>query len=92
MRSILLAVIALFLAAPSYGLDPTRYLSQYGHTAWRLQDGAFAGAPDAIAQTTDGYLWLGTQSGLLRFDGVRFVPFAPPTKERLFYPSIVSHR
>ena len=90
MRSILLAVVALFLAAPSYGLDPTRYLSQYGHTAWRLQDGAFAGAPDAIAQTTDGYLWLGTQSGLLRFDGVRFVPFAPPTTERLFYPSIVS--
>jgi len=44
---------------------------------WRLQDGVFSGGPLAIAQTTDGYLWIGTQHGLLRFDGVRFVPWEP---------------
>jgi signal transduction histidine kinase/ligand-binding sensor domain-containing protein len=37
----------------------------------------FSGAPNAIAQTTDGYLWIGTQNGLIRFDGVRFVPWVP---------------
>ena len=71
-------------------LDPGRRLSQYAHTAWRVRDGAFAGAPDAITQTTDGYLWIGTVAGLLRFDGVRFVPFAPPTGQPLPNPSVIS--
>jgi hypothetical protein len=34
--------------------------SQCAHTAWRIQDGVFSGAPNAITQTTDGYLWIGT--------------------------------
>jgi signal transduction histidine kinase/ligand-binding sensor domain-containing protein len=65
------------------GLGPARRISQYGHTAWRIQDGFFAGAPNAVAQTTDGYLWIGTQNGLVRFDGVRFVPWVPPKGKRL---------
>jgi signal transduction histidine kinase/ligand-binding sensor domain-containing protein len=48
-------------------------ISQMSHSAWRLQDGAFPDAPETIAQTSDGYLWLGTESGIVRFDGVRFV-------------------
>lgn len=48
-------------------------LSQYAHTAWRLSDGALPSAPVDVAQTPDGYLWIGTSEGLLRFDGVRFV-------------------
>jgi PAS domain S-box-containing protein len=39
--------------------------------------------PNAIAQTTDGYLWIGTQAGLTRFDGVRFVSWRPPEGEEL---------
>jgi ligand-binding sensor domain-containing protein/signal transduction histidine kinase len=58
--------------------DPAKRLSQLGHTAWRLQDGLFNGAPTVMAQTADGYLWIGTRSGLLRFDGVRFTPWTPP--------------
>ncbi len=62
-------------------LNPERQVSQYGHTAWRIQDGMFEGTPHAIAQTTDGYLWIGTETGLVRFDGGRFVPWtAPPGK------------
>ena len=59
-------------------LDPDRRISQYAHTAWRVRDDAFAGAPDAITQTADGYVWIGTIGGLVRFDGVRFDPWLPP--------------
>ncbi len=62
-------------------LDNDRRISQYGHTAWRVQDGAIS-QTSTIAQTTDGYLWFGTTDGLMRFDGVRFVPFVP-TKGQL---------
>jgi ligand-binding sensor domain-containing protein len=47
-------------------------LTQYAHAAWRLQDGGIDASPVSIAQTTDGFLWIGTRNGLLRFDGVRF--------------------
>jgi len=53
-------------------------LTQYSHTAWRVQEGVFNGTPSSIAQTTDGYLWIGTNSGLIRFDGVRFVDWKNP--------------
>ena len=49
-------------------------MNQYAHTSWTLRDGDLSAAPQALAQTTDGYLWLGTESGLFRFDGVRLVP------------------
>jgi signal transduction histidine kinase/ligand-binding sensor domain-containing protein len=57
--------------------EPDRSLSQYAHTAWRIQDGFLSGAPSAITQTTDGYVWIGTPAGLMRFDGVRFVVWNP---------------
>jgi signal transduction histidine kinase/ligand-binding sensor domain-containing protein len=55
-------------------LDPSLEVSQYGHTAWRNRDGFAAARIGAIVQTPDGYLWLGTQAGLFRFDGVTVVP------------------
>jgi ligand-binding sensor domain-containing protein len=67
-----------FAISPVCALDTSRQLSQYGHTAWRIEDGVFAGTPNVITQTTDGYLWIGTQAGLTRFDGVRFVSWRPP--------------
>ncbi len=51
-------------------------LTQYAHTAWTTQDGYLKAAVRAIAQTPDGYLWLGTEFGLVRFDGVRFVTWS----------------
>jgi PAS domain S-box-containing protein len=71
-------------------LDPDRRISQYAHTAWRVRDGTFAGAPSSITQTTDGYVWIGTLAGILRFDGVRFVPFVPPTGKHLPNPAVIS--
>jgi hypothetical protein len=75
---------------PRFEDSETRYsetgsalLCQYGHTAWRTEDGAFSETPNAIAQTTDGYLWIGAQAGLMRFDGVRFVSWQPPEGSEL---------
>jgi ligand-binding sensor domain-containing protein len=73
----------LFAVNSAWAVDPTRHISQYAHTAWRIQDGVFSGAPNAISQTTDGYMWIGTQAGLVRFDGVRFVPWTPPDGKHL---------
>ena len=48
-------------------------LTQYSHASWTALDG-LKGSTRSIVQTPDGYLWLGTEFGLVRFDGVRFVP------------------
>ena len=55
-------------------LNPSLDVSQYAHTEWPYRDGFMQGPVNAIAQTPEGYLWLGTQSGVVRFDGVRTVP------------------
>ena len=53
-------------------------VGQYGHAEWTLRDGGLPGYPQSIAQTRDGFLWLATDFGLQRFDGVRFTPWEPP--------------
>src|SRR5215470_2072075 len=65
------------------GLDPALDVSQYAHTAWKIRDGFIPVAITAIAQGPDSYLWLGTEFGLYRFDGVRAVPWQPPVGEQL---------
>jgi ligand-binding sensor domain-containing protein len=77
------ALAALLLTSNAIALNPTLDISQYGHTAWTLREGMFQGYIEAMAQTPDGYLWLGTEFGLLRFDGVRFVPWKFPAGQHL---------
>jgi ligand-binding sensor domain-containing protein/two-component sensor histidine kinase len=78
-RSFLVCVLALLLASSAaQALDPNKHLTQYAHTAWRIQDGFFPNTPYWISQTKDGYLWVGGNSGALRFDGVRFTPWSAP--------------
>ncbi len=64
-------------------LDPSLEVSQYAHTSWTARDGYSLGAVFAMAQTPDGYLWLGAEFGLFRFDGVRFMPWQPPAGQQL---------
>src|SRR5215469_3371249 len=54
-----------------HGIDRDQKLADLYHTAWTFKDGAPAEI-HALAQTTDGFLWLGAATGLFRFDGIRF--------------------
>src|SRR6266851_4780509 len=58
-----------------FALDPSRLLSQFGHDIWQREQGLPNNTIHAILQTHDGYLWLATEEGLVRFDGVHFKIF-----------------
>src|SRR5438046_7315946 len=80
---ILVACVLLACCPSAFALNPNLDVSQYAHTSWKIRDGFTRGEILDIAQTSDGYLWLGTEFGLLRFDGVRPVPWQPPPGEHL---------
>jgi len=71
-------MVALCCLLPAWALAaPARTLAQLEHVSWTVRDGV----PDnitAMAQTTDGWMWLGTSEGLWRFDGLRFTPAKAP--------------
>lgn len=56
-------------------LNPQKALTQYACDIWTTKEGLPRGAVTAITQTPEGYLWLATASGLVRFDGVKFTSF-----------------
>lgn len=76
-RRTIWAAALLFSLSPrgALALDPRKSLTQYSRLVWTQQDGLPQDTIRAIAQTTDGYLWLGTDEGLARFDGYEFVVF-----------------
>lgn len=80
-----LTIVALLAlcSAPARSLAQEQRLSQYAHRAWPVRDGFFNGAPWTITQTTDGFMWIGTASGLLRFDGSSFEPWTSPDGKKL---------
>jgi len=71
-RFITLAAVVLAGAGRADALDPARALTQYVHRIWQVPQGLPQASIYAITQTADGRLWLGTQKGLVTFDGVRF--------------------
>ena len=84
-RSVRLAIslvaVRLFATA-GFALDPQKSITQFAHTVWTEKDVAPADI-EAITQTKDGYLWLGTWNGLFSFDGIRFARFEPRAGEDL---------
>ncbi|MEJ0027147.1 MAG: two-component regulator propeller domain-containing protein [Rhizomicrobium sp.] len=74
--SIAVALGVILISPRAAAADANRTIRGYVHTAWTLADGA---PPDvwALAQSPDGYLWLGTGAGLFRFDGIRFERVKP---------------
>ena len=68
----LFLLITLVSSSCVFALDPQKTINQYGHNVWSRQNGLPVNAVNAVLQTRDGYIWLGTTAGLLRFDGNRF--------------------
>jgi PAS domain S-box-containing protein len=89
-RAVIALGVLLTCCRCASALDPSLDINQYAHTAWTVREGFFKGTIEAISQTPDGYLWLGTEFGLFRFDGVRSVEWQPPAGERLPSSSILS--
>src|SRR5262245_56288556 len=74
----------LLVGCPSaLALNPALDVSQYAHASWKIREGFSKGRIGSIVQTPDGYLWLGTDLGILRFDGVKPVPWQPPADQPL---------
>ena len=80
------AIVASLLSIPAFGIvrpagnsgpDPQRPIKQMRHASWNEASG-LSGIVYALAQTTDGFLWIGTTTTLYRFDGLKFEPFFEP--------------
>jgi signal transduction histidine kinase/ligand-binding sensor domain-containing protein len=81
--------LALMAGTAAQALDPAVPIAGYHHDIWTSRDGA-PREIDTMAQTADGWLWLGTVTGLHRFDGVRFEAFKPAPGENLLGKRITS--
>lgn len=66
------AALLPFAGMARANLDPAKALTQYIHQSWQADNGLPQSSVLAIAQTPDGYIWLGTEEGLASFDGVHF--------------------
>jgi PAS domain S-box-containing protein len=75
LRCALAGLAGVCFAVSASAVDPTRTVSQYLHDSWGTERGLPGGSITAIAQTSDGYLWIGTDKGLVRFDGLNFHQF-----------------
>jgi signal transduction histidine kinase/ligand-binding sensor domain-containing protein len=81
---ITISTLILLLGCPLVlALDPSLDVSQYARTTWRVRNGFSVGSIFAMAQTPDGYLWLGAEFGLFRFDGIHSIPWQPPAGQHL---------
>ena len=79
------SVILLILAGLSRleAIEPEDISTQYTITSWTEKDGIASSSIRVVAQDHDGYLWLATHSGLVRFDGIRLVQWTPRDGSRL---------
>ncbi len=84
------AVGTLFVAVTALGLDPGSRITQYGLDVWTVRDGLPQNSVRAVGQTSDGYLWLGTRAGLVRFDGVTFTVYDSSNTPELVEDHILS--
>ena len=92
---VLLALLGLLLAGMPIPAQPASPDSTpYSRRVWQSADGLPEDFAQSLARTPDGYLWIGTSGGLVRFDGVRFVVFnhenQPAFREDSFYSLTVT--
>ena len=72
---IIIIVLATMGAPLTFAIDPQKTVTQYGLDVWQIEQGLPQNSIHAITQTADGYLWLGTEEGFVRFDGARFTVY-----------------
>ena len=78
-----LAAMLLGCASTATALEPATTLKNYGRQAWGMENGLPQNTVQALAQTKDGFVWLGTEAGLVRFDGNGFQVFDKNTQPAL---------
>ena len=88
-RLVWIGLVSVVACATGFGLDRDRNISQFYYSFWSEKDGAPTDI-GAVAQTKDGYLWIGATRGLFRFDGVKFEEYQPPPGVELPSHSIFS--
>jgi signal transduction histidine kinase/ligand-binding sensor domain-containing protein len=81
-RTLSICTFLLWLVTTASALDPDRHLYQLAHRSWGEKEG-YPGRAQALAQTTDGFLWIATDKGLFRFDGVHFERYVPRSGAKL---------
>ena len=75
IRAGLGCVFVLALAVTTAALEPGKAITQYSRRVWQIQDGLPQNTVLSLTQARDGYLWVGTQEGIVRFDGIEFTTF-----------------
>jgi ligand-binding sensor domain-containing protein/predicted Ser/Thr protein kinase len=74
--TVFIALFVLTSVSPGlFALDPAKAVTQYNVDQWTYETGLLQNSVTAVLQTSDGYLWVGSEEGLLRFDGVNFFIF-----------------
>jgi ligand-binding sensor domain-containing protein len=66
------AAVLLAIGSPAVAKDEARSLAQHSIDVWQMREGLPQNSVLAVLQTRDGYLWLATHEGLVRFDGLTF--------------------
>jgi signal transduction histidine kinase/ligand-binding sensor domain-containing protein len=82
VRTLSICTLLLSLVTAAFALNPDRDIHQLAHRSWGERDG-YPGRAQALAQATDGFLWIGSDIGLFRFDGVHFERYVPSSGDQL---------
>jgi ligand-binding sensor domain-containing protein len=82
VRTLSIYTFLLWLVAIANALNPGRDIHQLAHRSWGEREG-YPGRSEALAQTADGFLWIGSDIGLFRFDGVHFERYVPRSGDKL---------
>ncbi len=95
LLKILICTALFFNTSPTFTLDPTKPIDFYQHNVWTVENGLPMNSVIAITQTPNGYLWVGTETGLARFDGIDFDIFdhenTPALSNNLILSLLVDH-
>jgi len=95
LLKIMTGIALLFHVSLILALDPAKSIDFYQHNVWTIEDGLPMNSVISITQTHDGYIWLGTETGLARFDGIDFDVFdhenTPALSNDLILSLLVDH-